>query len=206
MVVKARVKEGRFELVGAMWTEPDCNLPSGEALIWHILYSKQFAKEYFDVDIRVGYNVDSFGHGSNLPAILENLRLTEELLDRYDYDRQAVFYGVGNHGGGPTIDNIRTICELREERPDLDLDFSTMKEFFDSVNTETLPKFKGELGRINMGCYSSDNEIKRLNRQGMRRVMISGIRSRLPDGLRRMPYRESQAALIPEEKTSRFCC
>ena len=215
--IKERVKEGRFELVGAMWTEPDCNLPSGEALIRHILYSKRFAKENFDVDIRVGYNVDSFGHGSNLPAILagcgidyylctrpdpsrldvppvfkwtaangacvvteraggeyvawtktgilENLRLTEELLDRYDYDRQAVFYGVGNHGGGPTIDNIRTICELREERPDLDLDFSTMREFFDSVDAETLLEFKGELGRINMGCYSSDNEIKRLNRK-----------------------------------------
>ncbi len=42
--IKERVKEGRFELVGAMWTEPDCNLPSGEALIRHILYSKRFAK------------------------------------------------------------------------------------------------------------------------------------------------------------------
>lgn len=215
--IKERVKEGRFELVGAMWTEPDVDLPSGEALIRHILYSQKFAEENFGVRIDTGYNVDSFGHGSNLPAILagcgmkyylccrpdptrlsippvfrwtaangdsviaertggeyvawtktgilQNLKLSEDEMEKFDRNRMAVFYGVGNHGGGPTIDNIRTICELREERRDLELDFSTMQEFFESVNGEEVPEFRGELGRIFTGCYSSDNEIKRLNRK-----------------------------------------
>lgn len=28
--VKERVKEGRWEIVGGMWIEPDCDLPSGK--------------------------------------------------------------------------------------------------------------------------------------------------------------------------------
>lgn len=67
--IRARVAEGRWEIVGGMWVEPDCDLPSGEALIRHFLYSKKFVRENFDKDVVTAYNVDSFGHGSNMPAI-----------------------------------------------------------------------------------------------------------------------------------------
>ena len=36
--IRERVAEGRWEIVGGMWVEPDCNLPSGESLIRHFLY------------------------------------------------------------------------------------------------------------------------------------------------------------------------
>lgn len=214
--IKERVKEGRWEIAGAMWVEPDCIMPSGESLIRHFLYSKQFVEENFGVEPVVGYNVDSFGHGANLPTILVgcgmkyylfnrpvknvleippvfnwlspngkkviaerlggeylawtkpgiefNLTESMEALDAYDYDRMAVFYGVGNHGGGPTIDNIRSIYELKEEYREDEIDFSTIQGFFDTVDGEQLPQHHGEIGRIFQGCYSSDNEIKRLNR------------------------------------------
>lgn len=213
--IAERVAEGRWEIAGAMWVEPDCLLPSGESLIRHFLYSKRFLEENFHIDPIVGYNVDSFGHGSNLPSILSgsgmkyyifnrptkekmqippvfswkaadkssiiaerlggeylawtkpgieyNLQESKEMLQKYDYDHMAVFYGVGNHGGGPTIDNIRSIYELREASGN-ELDFSTLQSFFQTVDVEQLPNVQGELGRIFMGCYSSDNEIKRLNR------------------------------------------
>ena len=31
--IRARVREGRWHLVGGWWVEPDCNLPGGEALV-----------------------------------------------------------------------------------------------------------------------------------------------------------------------------
>ncbi|MFQ7550253.1 MAG: hypothetical protein ACLRMZ_08065 [Blautia marasmi] len=67
--IQKRVEEGRWEIAGGMWVEPDCNLPSGEALVRHFLYGKKFVRENFGKDVLTGYNVDSFGHSSNLPAI-----------------------------------------------------------------------------------------------------------------------------------------
>jgi alpha-mannosidase len=212
--IRARVAEGRWEIVGGMWVEPDCDLPSGEALIRHFLYSKKFVRENFDKDVVTAYNVDSFGHGSNMPAICSgcgiryylmsrpdkkhvqvppvftwrskdgssviaertggeymawtrpalewNLSESIEALEEHGYDRMAVFYGVGNHGGGPTIDNIHTIYEMRKEREDVTMDFSTIGEFFEQVEPDRIPVVSREMGRIFFGCYSSDCEIKTL--------------------------------------------
>lgn len=41
------VEEGRWEIAGGMWVEPDCDLPSGEALIRHFLYGTAFVREEF---------------------------------------------------------------------------------------------------------------------------------------------------------------
>ena len=68
--IKLRVKEGRWEIQGGMWVEPDCDLASGEALIRHFLYGKSFVRKEFGKDVTVGFNPDSFGHGANLPSIL----------------------------------------------------------------------------------------------------------------------------------------
>ena len=62
--IKERVKEGRWEIQGGMWVEPDCDIPSGEAMIRHFLYGKHFVKEEFGKEVTVGFNPDSFGHGA----------------------------------------------------------------------------------------------------------------------------------------------
>lgn len=215
--IRQRVAEGRWEIVGGMWVEPDCNLSSGEGLIRQFLYGKKFVRDNFEKDVTTTYNVDSFGHGCNLPVICSGcgikyylmsrpdkknvelppvfvwksmdgssviaertggeymawtrpaleFNLSESLsaLDEYGYDRMAVFYGVGNHGGGPTIENIRTVYEMREEYDDLELDFSTMEEFFSKVETDKIPERMQEMGPIYYGCYSSDKKIKELHRR-----------------------------------------
>jgi len=67
--IKKRVKEGRWEIVGGMWVEPDLNMPDGESLVRSLLIGKRyFAKEY-GVDVRIGWNVDSFGYNWQLPQI-----------------------------------------------------------------------------------------------------------------------------------------
>ena len=215
--IRQREQEGRWEVAGGMWVEPDSDIPCGESVIRHFLYGRLFTDKYFTRTPDTVYNVDSFGHGANLPCIYQgcgmkhyvinrpcrkdlnvppvfawkakdqsriiveraggeymawtkpaiqvNMDESLEEMDRYGQDSMAVFYGVGNHGGGPTVDNIRSIYELKQEHPELSMELSSIRDFFSQVDEEKLPEVEGELGRVFFGCYSSDNEIKRLNRQ-----------------------------------------
>lgn len=64
-----RVKEHRWELVGGMWVEPDLNMPDGESLVRQILIGKRYFRQKYDVDVRIGWNPDSFGYNWQLPQI-----------------------------------------------------------------------------------------------------------------------------------------
>lgn len=69
--VKDRVREGRWEVEGAMWLEADCNLSSGESLIRQIIFGKRFIKDEFGHDSRVLWLPDVFGYSAALPQILK---------------------------------------------------------------------------------------------------------------------------------------
>jgi alpha-mannosidase len=64
-----RVQEGRWEMVGGMWVEPDLNMPDGESLVRQLLIGKRYFKDKFGVDVRIGWNPDSFGYNWQLPQI-----------------------------------------------------------------------------------------------------------------------------------------
>ncbi|HEX7568359.1 MAG TPA: hypothetical protein VF355_07315, partial [Anaerolineaceae bacterium] len=51
--IKARVAEGRWQLAGGWWVEPDCNIPGGESFVRHGLYAQRFFMEKFGVMARV---------------------------------------------------------------------------------------------------------------------------------------------------------
>ncbi len=68
--IKRRVAEGRWEIQGAMWVEPDTNLPGGESLIRQILYGKRFFREEFGRDPDCLWVPDVFGYTGSLPQIL----------------------------------------------------------------------------------------------------------------------------------------
>ena len=59
--IKQRVKEGRWEVIGGMWVEPDLNMPDGESLVRQILVGKRYFQKHFGADIKIGWNPDSFG-------------------------------------------------------------------------------------------------------------------------------------------------
>jgi alpha-mannosidase len=67
--IQQRVKEGRWEIVGGMWVEPDLNLPDGESLARQLLYGKRYFQQKFGVDVKIGWNPDSFGYTWQLPQI-----------------------------------------------------------------------------------------------------------------------------------------
>ncbi|MCJ8013042.1 alpha-mannosidase [Paenibacillus sp. KQZ6P-2] len=70
--VKARIAEGRWELVGGMWVEPDLNLPSGESLIRQMLYGQRFYQEEFSKTSNIEWLPDTFGYCASLPQILKH--------------------------------------------------------------------------------------------------------------------------------------
>jgi alpha-mannosidase len=67
--IKQRLKEGRWEVVGGMWVEPDLNIPDGESTARSILIGKRWFLDHYGVDVKVGWNPDSFGYNWQLPQI-----------------------------------------------------------------------------------------------------------------------------------------
>jgi alpha-mannosidase len=67
--IKRRIQEGRWEVVGGMWVEPDLNMPDGESLVRQLLVGKRWYKQAYGVDVRIGWNPDSFGYTWQLPQI-----------------------------------------------------------------------------------------------------------------------------------------
>jgi alpha-mannosidase len=67
--IKKRIEEGRWEIVGGMWVEPDLNMPDGESLVRQLLVGKRWYKQAYGVDVRIGWNPDSFGYTWQLPQI-----------------------------------------------------------------------------------------------------------------------------------------
>jgi alpha-mannosidase len=67
--IKARIQEGRWEVVGGMWVEPDLNLPDGESQVRQLLLGTRFYEQHYGAKIRIGWNPDSFGYNWQLPQI-----------------------------------------------------------------------------------------------------------------------------------------
>ncbi|MGR3501248.1 alpha-mannosidase [Pseudaestuariivita sp.] len=70
--IKARVAEGRWEVMGGMWVEPDCNIPGSEALVRQILLGRQYYRDTFgDVETPVLWLPDTFGFPWSLPQLMK---------------------------------------------------------------------------------------------------------------------------------------
>jgi alpha-mannosidase len=67
--IAQRIKEGRWEIVGGMWVEPDLNMPDGESLVRQLLVGKRWYQKAYGVNVRIGWNPDSFGYTWQLPQI-----------------------------------------------------------------------------------------------------------------------------------------
>jgi alpha-mannosidase len=240
--IRSRVKEGRWEIVGGMWIQPDCNIPSGESFARHVLYSQRYFMDKFGKTAKVGYNVDSFGHNGMLPQILkksgmdyyvfqrpgdhektlpgnvfwwespdgsrvlafkipfsytskgnhevkDKIRQTFDLAEEQDIDFMC-FYGVGNHGGGPTIANIKAIKEMQKQQEGDSIVFSSPKRYFESLEGKTndLPTVKDDLQHHASGCYSACWQIKADNRKAEHRLVSAEKLATIARQLLNYPY------------------
>jgi alpha-mannosidase len=75
--IKQRVKEGRWEPMGGMWVEADCNLSGAESLARQFLLGRTFFKEHFgrDAETPVLWLPDVFGYAWALPQLIKQAGL-----------------------------------------------------------------------------------------------------------------------------------
>ncbi len=70
--IKERVKEGRWEVSASTWVETDKNMPNGESLSRHILYTKKYLSKLLDIpaeSLSLDFEPDTFGHNISVPEI-----------------------------------------------------------------------------------------------------------------------------------------
>ena len=105
-------------------------------------------------------------------------------------EEYAVFYGVGNHGGGPTKSNLDQIARLNEKGDGPRLELSSLRRFFDGLTRENgaYPTIRGELQHHAPGCYTTHSGIKRWNRRTENLLATAERWSAVADSLGLRPY------------------
>ncbi len=81
-----------------------------------------------------------------------------------------LFYGVGNHGGGPTITNLKVINAFSPTAANKFV-YSCPDAAFASVDDALLPVLEDELQNHASGCYAANSAMKSLNRQCENRLI-----------------------------------
>lgn len=242
--IKQRVQEGRWEIVGGWWIQPDCNIPGGESFVRQGLYGQHYFKAKFGVTAKTGYNPDSFGHAGTLPQILKKsgmdsytfmrpgphekglpgrlfwwesddgsrvltFRIPFEYLTwgkdvqkhvekcmgelKAPFDQLMCFYGVGNHGGGPTIENLTSIDRLNAQGAFPTLQLSSPNQYFAAMLAQPelpIPVVHDELQMHAVGCYSVHSGIKRWNREAENLLLKAEKFAAIAERVTGQPYPE----------------
>lgn len=85
--IQKHVKSGQWVIVGGTWIEPDCNIPSGEALVRQFLVGQRFFQKEFGVICREFWNPDVFGYNGQLPQICRGAGITRFLTNKLSWNR-----------------------------------------------------------------------------------------------------------------------
>ena len=108
-----------------------------------------------------------------------------------DIDEAFVFYGVGNHGGGPTIQNLKYIEQYKKEHPEVNMVYSTVSDLFDHVRESgiEIPEHRDDLQHHAAGCYATVSSTKNGIRRGECNLAAAESLSVLANKLCKKPYR-----------------
>ncbi|MBO4633092.1 MAG: alpha-mannosidase [Lentisphaeria bacterium] len=85
--IREKVKAGRWEILGGMWVEADCNLISGESMIRQFLYGKNFFMDEFGCDVRDLWIPDVFGYSASMPQIIRKSGCDYFLTQKISWSR-----------------------------------------------------------------------------------------------------------------------
>lgn len=220
--IKQRVREGRWEVIGGMWIEPDCNLPSGDSWARQLLYAKRYFRDKLGAEVALGWNPDSFGYNWNMPQFyrlagieafitqkigwndtnvfphrlfwweapdgsrvlslfpFDYVQTVEDPFRLVDWMRQfeantgfrrlMILFGVGDHGGGPSLEMIDRIEKLKTLDIYPSIQYGTAKAYVDWLKTqplEGLPVWRDELYlEYHQGTFTTQAQAKEENRRG----------------------------------------
>jgi alpha-mannosidase len=106
----------------------------------------------------------SWYNGTVIPNALETVATFKE---KTGLNTMLRVYGVGNHGGGPTYEQLETARAMQKVSYYPKTRFSTLAEYFGDIEKQglsNLPVINEELNTVFQGCYTTHGAIKRLNR------------------------------------------
>jgi len=85
------------------------------------------------------------------------------------------FFGVGNHGGGPTKAQIENVQTVAAQRDDMEIHFSWPDAYFADIAADAakLPTVAEELQFHAVGCYSVNSALKRSHRLAECRLLMA---------------------------------
>ncbi len=115
----------------------------------------------------------------------ENFAKVPEIEGNSD---MMAFYGVGNHGGGPTVEFLDWMKENLGEN----YIYSTPDEYFENAKRGELPVVREDLQYHAKGCYSACSEIKTNNRKCENALLESERFSVLSKALAGTKYPKSE--------------
>lgn len=131
----------------------------------------------------LGYRVPVGWYGTERDEVLGRLDGTLAAAAEGKLENIGVFYGVGNHGGGPTRRQLADIRAWTAAHPEVTVLHSGLHRLFDALRGEAerggdgfLPTLRGELNFCLRGCYVSAARVK-------------------------YPYRRLEAGLLRAERT-----
>ena len=86
--------------------------------------------------------------------------------NRYGAKDSMYVYGVGDHGGGPTRQDLNKAVQLQGRTVFPKVKFSTVIGFFKSLLAQKrdFPVIRDELNFTFQGCYTTHSDIKKMNR------------------------------------------
>ncbi len=103
------------------------------------------------------------GYNSGKGKIAEKL---ERAFEReYGNGINMMLWGIGNHGGGPSREDLQTIADYMKQYPEKGIVHSWCEKYFDRVDKSKLKTVSESLNYTMVGCYTSMVRIKQAHRR-----------------------------------------
>lgn len=84
-------KQGRWEIIGGTWIEPDCNLISGVSWWRQLLFGQKYFQKNFGKKVKIGWNPDSFGYNWNMPQLYQQAGIEAFITQKIGWNDTSVF-------------------------------------------------------------------------------------------------------------------
>lgn len=99
--IRRYIQEGRWEVTASTWVEADKNMPNGESMARHLLYTRRYLSQLLgfpEDSLCLDFEPDTFGHSANVPEILANAGVKYYYHCRGSHDPQLVWWQAPSGG------------------------------------------------------------------------------------------------------------
>ncbi|MEL6202310.1 MAG: glycoside hydrolase family 38 C-terminal domain-containing protein [Pseudomonadota bacterium] len=109
--IRERVAEGRWEVMGGMWVEPDLNIPGPEALVQQLILGRKYYKEHFgDAETPILWLPDTFGFPAQIPQLMRHAGLKWFATNKLNWNQKNMVPWSTHHW--EALDGSRVIAHV----------------------------------------------------------------------------------------------